>query len=216
MVAHPEESANAEQAGVATVLGFFLMAETYPPALLDRKTKRLRKETSNANLKSKLDIGLTPKDLFWFSIARPTKMLLFSPIVLFLSIYVAITYAFLYLFFTTISMVFATQYHFRKDLLGLAFLGLGAGQFVGQFLYSWVATRSFKRHEANGGFKPEHRLRSMMFGAVIIPIGLFWYGWSVQAKVHWMCPEVATTVFSLGLLFIWYATARPNRYNIWK
>jgi hypothetical protein len=179
------------------------MSETYGPVLLERKAKRLRKETGNMNLKSKLDIGLTAKDLFWFSIARPTKLLLFSPVVLFLSIYVAITYAYLYMFFTTITEVFETQYHFRADLSGLAFLGIGCGQFFGQFVYSYIAGRTYKKYEALNAVKPEQRLHSMMIGAVIIPISLFWYGWAVQANSQWMNPIVATGFFSMGLLFIW-------------
>jgi multidrug resistance protein len=189
--------------GVTTALGVFLLTETYAPVLLERKAKRLRKETGNLALKSKLDIGLKAKDLFWFSIARPTKMLLFSPLVSFLSIYVAITYAYLYLFFTTITEVFEKQYHFRSDLAGLSFLGLGIGQFLGQFLYSYLASRSYQKHFKIGDVKPEQRLHMMLIGAVLIPIALFWYGWAVQAKSQWMNPLVATGFFSLGLLFIW-------------
>jgi len=190
-------------AGVATVLGMVILRETYAPVLLERKAKRLRKETGNPLLKSKLDMGLTARDLFWFSIARPTKMLLFSPIVGFLSIYVAITYAYLYLFFTTISAVFRDTYHFREDLLGLSFLGLGCGQFFGQFAYSWAATRSFARYQKRGTFVPEKRLELMSVGAVLIPISLFWYGWAIQARTQWMNAEVATAVFCAGLVCIW-------------
>jgi hypothetical protein len=68
------------------------MRESYAPAILERKAKRLRKSTGNPNLKSKLDSGLTAKDLFIFSIVRPSKMILFSPTVFFLSLYVAVTY----------------------------------------------------------------------------------------------------------------------------
>src|SRR5947209_7219856 len=120
------------------------MRETYAPTILERRTKKLRKQTGNTLLKSKLDIGLNAKDLFWFSIARPTKMLLFSPIVFFLSVYIAITYAYLYIFFTTITEVFETIYHFQHDLVGLAFIGIGVGQFLGQFLYSHLAGKSYK------------------------------------------------------------------------
>lgn len=179
------------------------MKETYAPYILEKKARRLRKETGNDNIRSKLDAGLTPKDFFWFSIVRPTKMLLFSPIVSLLSMYVAITYAYLYLFFTTISKVFRDNYHFRSDLVGLAFLGLGLAQFLGQFLYSWLATRSWKKHQANGGFLPEHRLHYMVPGAFLVPAGLFWYGWAVQSGSHWMNAEVAMGVFAFGILLIW-------------
>jgi hypothetical protein len=66
------------------------MRETYAPTILERKTRRLRKETGNPNLRSKLDSGLSPKDLFLFSIVRPTKMLIFSPICLTISVYLAV------------------------------------------------------------------------------------------------------------------------------
>lgn len=185
------------------------MKETYAPTILERKAKRLRKETGNPNLKSKLDSGLTTKDLFLFSIVRPTKMLLFAPIVLFTSIYVAVTYAYLYMFFTTMSEVFEDQYHFKHNLVGLAFTGIGVGQFFGQFVYSWAATASFKRASKKGEPEPEVWLRLMIVGAFAIPIGLFWYGWSVQAKVHWLCPIVGSGLFSFGLLFIFVSVQDP-------
>jgi hypothetical protein len=178
------------------------MRETYAPTILERKARRLRKATGNPLLRSKLDSGLTPRDLFLFSIVRPTKMLIFSPIVLFLSLFVAITYSYLYLFFTTITEVFETRYGFRHDLVGLAFLGIGCGQFIGQFLYSYLANRSMAYYSAKGDIKPEQRLNTMLAGAILIPIGLLWYGWSVQANVQWIVPLLGTAIFSLGMLFI--------------
>jgi hypothetical protein len=178
------------------------LKETYAPTILERKAARLRKLTGNPNLRSKLDSGLTPRDLFLYSIVRPTKMLFLSPIVFSLSLYVAIVYAYLYLLFTTLTEVFETQYHFRHDLVGLAYLGLGVGSFGGQFFYTKYANTSYKKHMAAGDFKPEHRLESMVPGCFMIPIALFWYGWSVQANVQWMCPIIATGVFGLGLLLI--------------
>jgi MFS family permease len=189
--------------GVASIICLFVMKETYAPTILKKKTQKLQKETGNLDLKSKLDSGLTAKDLFWFSIVRPTKMLLFSPIVLFLSLYVAIVYAYLYVFFTTISEVMTTQYGFRNDLSGLGFLGLGIGQFGGQFIYSWIAGRMYNKAKAKGEVKPENRLQLMVVGAVLIPIALFWYGWAIQANSFWLNPIVATGVFALGLIFIW-------------
>jgi hypothetical protein len=120
--------------------------------------------------------------------------------------------AYLYIFFTTLTVIFETQYGFRHDLVGLSFLGIGAGQFLGQFLYSWIATRSFNKAQAKGEVEPEQRLGPMMIGAITIPIGLFWYGWAVEFKTQWMNPLVATSVFSLGLLFIFvkYSLSKNN------
>jgi hypothetical protein len=129
-------------------------------------------------------------------------MLVLSPIVFSMSLYVALVYSYLYILFTTVTFVFESQYGFRKDLVGLAFIGLGAGQFLGQFAYTWYANKSYRKHTEAGDFKPEHRLESMVIGSFLVPIGLFWYGWSVQANVHWICPIVAMAVFGGGLLVI--------------
>ena len=178
------------------------MRETYAPAILATKAARLRKQTGNHNLKSALDSGLTSKDLFWFSIIRPTKLLLFSPILILVSIYVALVYAYMYILFTTFTEVFESQYNFRSDLVGLSYLGIGISSFIGQFFYTYLTNRSYRRHMEKNDFKPEHRLEFMAFGAFIVPIGLFWYGWTVQAKVHWMSPIMATAVYGFGMLLI--------------
>lgn len=80
--------------GAMSVVAILFVRETYPYVLLERKTKRLRKQTGNLNLRSALDTGKTPRDLFAFSILRPLKMLLF-PIIFLLSFYAAIVYSYL-------------------------------------------------------------------------------------------------------------------------
>jgi MFS family permease len=80
-------------AGAVAALGMFVfLRETYVPVLLERKAAQLRKETGNMNLRSKLDHGLTPRAHIARSLIRPMKMLLFSPIVFFLSLYMAVVY----------------------------------------------------------------------------------------------------------------------------
>jgi hypothetical protein len=35
-----------------------------------------------------------------------------------------------------------------------------------------------------------------------VPIGLFWYGWSAEAHLHWIMPVIGTGIFALGNLAI--------------
>ena len=111
-------------AGVVAIGMAFFMRETYAPVLLERKAQRLRKETGNPNLRSKLDTGLPPKERFTRSIVRPMKMLFLSPIVMLLSLYIAVIYGYLYLLFTTITEVFEGTYQFSQGSVGLAYLVL--------------------------------------------------------------------------------------------
>ncbi|KAH7095194.1 major facilitator superfamily domain-containing protein [Paraphoma chrysanthemicola] len=189
-------------AGAFFVLSLLLMSETSAPVILERKAKRLRAETGNEKLVSKLDSGLTPKELFMFSIIRPAKMLFLSPICFAISLFIAITYAYLYILFTTFTAVFTNQYGWHGGVAGLSFLGIGIGSLIGQFVYTYFGNKSVARHIAKGDFQPEHRLRIMCIGGFFIPAGLFIYGWTVQYRTHFIIPILATGLVGIGLLLV--------------
>jgi len=105
--------------GVTSIACFLFMKESYGPYLLEKKAARLRKETGNPNLRSKLDTGLSKTEMLKRAIVRPTKMLLFSPIVLLFSVFIGITYGMLYLLFTTFTFVFQRGYGFSAGSAGL-------------------------------------------------------------------------------------------------
>lgn len=73
--------------GFLGILMIFTLKESYAPVILKRKAAKLRKETGNELLRSKLDAGLSPKDYFKRGIIRPFKMLFLSPIVAITSLY---------------------------------------------------------------------------------------------------------------------------------
>ncbi|EXF81399.1 hypothetical protein CFIO01_01061 [Colletotrichum fioriniae PJ7] len=61
--------------------------------------------------------------------------------------------------------------------------------------------------ENEDGSEPEFRLPPAMFGSILVPAGIFMFGWSMYPWVHWMVPIVGTAMFGAGniLLFtgIW-------------
>ena len=72
---------------------------------------------------------------------------------------------------------------------------------------SIVANKTYDRlTEANDGVGlPEYRLPTLFITAWFIPIGLFWYGWSAQAAIHWIMPVLGTMWFGLGMVSIFIA-----------
>jgi len=201
-------------AGLFTILSLIFMRETYAMVILQRKTDRLRKETRNPNLRSKLDSGLSHKDFFLQSIIRPAKMLVFSPIVLALSIYVGIVYGYLYLLFTTFSLVFSKNYNFSAGAVGLSFLGIGIGSFLGLGYFGWSSDKLLKRRAAEAdavaqatgepaaGMKPEYRLPPLIPGAILLPVGLLLYGWTANYHVHYIVPIISTSIIGVGNIAI--------------
>ena len=179
--------------GLITIVMFIFARESYAPVLLQRKVNRLRKETGNPLLRSKLDAGLSSADYFKRGIIRPLKMLVFSPICVIFALYMAVVYGFLYLMFTSITPVFLENYGFPANTVGLVFLGLGIGSMLGLAFFSATSDRTLKKMaEKDGkGMKPEYRLWPLPFSAFLMPIGFFIYGWTVEYHVHWIVPIIS-------------------------
>lgn len=204
--------------GVISGIFFFLSRETYAPVLLERKAARLRKETGNEALVSRLDTGLAPGELFKRSILRPFKLLAFSPICAICNLFVGVAYAYLYIMFTSLTPLFMQVYGFNSIHAGLTFLGLGVGSMIGVAYFSSSSDAYIKKKAKEAGelpqdeetsrrpsvsaIKPEYRLPPLRVGAVLLPVGLFIYGWTAQYHVHWIVPIIGTGIMGIGNLII--------------
>lgn len=132
-------------------------------------------------------------------------MLFKSPIVLITSIYVGLVYGYTYLLFTSFSPLYQKIYGFGQGSVGLTYLGFGIGCAIGLFLFGTLSDRAVKASvskRGNGEWKPEYRLPPLLPGSLLVPIGLFWYGWSAQAGVHWIMPIIGTGWVGLGTLAV--------------
>ncbi len=188
--------------GAALLLGVIFLRETYSVVILERKTQRMIRETGNQNLVSALHDPTPPREVFKRTIVRPVKMLIFSPIVLLLSIYISVLFGYLYLFLTTFTRVFQEQYGFSIGVAGLTYLGLGFGSFIGLILAGKSSDIFYRRLTAknHGSSKPEFRLPPLFLASPLVAAAFFWYGWSAEAKTHWIVPILGTTLFGMGMM----------------
>ncbi|KAF8583544.1 hypothetical protein K439DRAFT_1390461 [Ramaria rubella] len=42
----------------------------------------------------------------------------------------------------------------------------------------------------------------MFLGSALVPIGLLWYGWSAQARTHFIMPIIGSGIFSAGMMLV--------------
>lgn len=135
-----------------TIATFLFLSESYPPIILAERGKKLEKKEKVGTARPTANAST----VFWRSIIRPVRILLQSPIVTGLSLYLAAIYGYLYLLFTTFSTVFPDQYGFGIGILGLAFLGLGVDISLALLVLSWISDSSQARlTEKHGESKPE-------------------------------------------------------------
>ncbi|KAK1245884.1 hypothetical protein MKX07_004953 [Trichoderma sp. CBMAI-0711] len=201
--------------GTLALLYALFARETYASVLLRRRADRLRRQTGNPLLRSKLDPGLSHAAYLRRGILRPFKMLVLSPISIICGVYVGVVYAYLYLLFTSLTPLFMEIYHFKTSYAGLTFLGIGFGSMIGVAFFSLTSDSNIKKKaaeealaaEAEGrapeGMKPEYRLSPLMVGAVVLPMGFFIYGWTAEYKVHWIAPIIGTVVIGVGDLIVY-------------
>jgi hypothetical protein len=187
--------------GITTLLCFIFWRETYAPVILGRKAERLRKETGNMLLRTKYDVGQSRSTQFSRAIGRVLKILAYSPIVLALAIYVGLASSYFYLLFTTLTPIYESVYGFSPSVSGLSYIGVGIGFILGQAIFSFGSDRILQRLAARknrGDMKPEYRLAPSVLGGILSPVGLFWYGWTTNANIHWIVPMIGSSLIGLG------------------
>ncbi|KAK1983780.1 major facilitator superfamily transporter [Colletotrichum cereale] len=189
--------------GTFIPVSWLLIKETYAPRVLERKAERIRKETGNPNLRSKLQREAKMSDTFKLAIVRPLKLLFFAPIVALMSLYVAIVYGIYFLLLTTFSFVYKERYGFGEGAIGLTFLPAGIGMMLGVVAFGALSDFVVVRNNARGiVHRPEARIVPMltMPCCAVLPIGVFVYGWATEKGVHFVVPMVGVTIFSICLI----------------
>ena len=159
----------------------------------------MRKETGNNQLHTEYESNQTVVKVLEIALIRPFRMLATQPIVQVIALYMAYLFGLLYLLLTTFPGVWQGIYGESVDIGGLNYLSIGIGFWLGAQINTRLNDRIYnrlKKRNKNVG-RPEFRLPLMFVASSLIPVGLFWYGWSVKG-VHWIMPNLGIAIFSLG------------------
>ncbi|KUJ19116.1 MFS general substrate transporter [Mollisia scopiformis] len=185
--------------------------ETYAPVLLSQKAAAMRKSTGNESYYSASEKTRASRPLsvaLKESLYRPFQLLFLEPMCTLLCIYSALLLGILYLFFGAFPLVFTTNHGFNLWQNGLTFLGLVVGQFLAAALNPFfrknylrlVAEQRAKEKEGEQQRPaPEFRLPPAIVGGILVPLSLFWFGWTTYSSVHWIVPIIGSVFFGTGM-----------------
>ncbi|GFR46865.1 hypothetical protein Agub_g8506 [Astrephomene gubernaculifera] len=187
--------------GVILILCTLFTPETYAPVLLRKRAESLTAHTGQV-YRSKYDskaASLTQK--LKTNLTRPWILLIYEPIVLLLSVYVAIIYGVLYTLFTAFPIVFHHTRGWSPGISGLAFIGIAVGILLGLVYILLDNARYVRAAHAAGGHAPaEARLPPAIVGGVAIVLGLFWFAFTNSPSKHWLICIAATVPFGFGMI----------------
>jgi len=188
--------------GASMAIGIPLLHETYAPLLAYRRMLATG-DLEKAAAISTMDPNRSSTRVMWISLSRPIMLLTRSLICFSLSLYMALIYGFLYLLFTAFPDLFSETYGWGPGVAGLAYLGPGVGFLIATGSGGILNNKIYiKLSDKNGGVgKPEYRIPLMILGACLSPIGLFWYGWSAHARLHWIMPIIGAGIFGAGMMY---------------
>ncbi|TVY22265.1 Efflux pump [Lachnellula hyalina] len=154
------------------------------------------------------------------SVYRPFHLLVTEPVVFFFSLWVAFSWAVLYLTFGAVPLVFARSHGFTLQESNAVFGAMCTAAVISTILSIYqdrilghYLAASGKNIQNPGRIRrsidlscPEGRLYFACIESVLLPIGLFWFGWTQFHSIPWIVPALAVGCATMGIYSIYLAT----------
>ncbi|KAH7402631.1 major facilitator superfamily domain-containing protein [Pyrenochaeta sp. MPI-SDFR-AT-0127] len=215
--------------GTMVALICFIFKETRGSVLISRKAKALNKYYeareaagySGFNITAPENSGpTTSQRIRWkvksdeeraslgrmigISLYRPFHLLFTEPVVFWFSLWVAFSWAVLYLTLAAIPLVFQSNHGFSVQQANAVFASMCVGSIISTVLSIYqekIAKRYGKLINT-----PEGRLYFACIESSCMPIGLFMFGWTSSSSIHWIVPTIAVGIATIGIFAIYLST----------
>ncbi|KIY03333.1 uncharacterized protein Z520_00024 [Fonsecaea multimorphosa CBS 102226] len=166
--------------GFAFIIAFLFLPETYLPVLLDWKATHLRRVSGSSRYVS--EHAEKASFLKRLREVLPMPVVYFSsePVVAVLGGYLILVYVLMFSFLSGFDYIFKKTYGLSDGLTGSCFASIAAGS----TFFTLSAPVLFRLSRIHTDFvrqawiKPEYRLWPAIVTAPLMPISLFWLGWT--------------------------------------
>ncbi|KAI0179070.1 MFS general substrate transporter [Hypoxylon sp. FL1284] len=203
--------------GGGTALPMFTIPETFGPAILVTRARRIRKAKipGYENVKAPVEEGdRSLIGIYKVALIRPW-IILFDTISFLCAIYMSVVYMLLYMLFTIYPIVFQGKRGWNAGVGELPLLGTTIGSFIGAAIVIFDSRQKAKKMKEGTQLKPEDRLTLAIIGGILFPVTMFWFAWTAQYNsVHWVVPTIAGVFLatSLMLIFVGYLNYLVDSY----
>jgi len=119
-------------------------------------------------------------------------MLYTQPAIQLCSLMMGLQFGLLYIALSTFSTLWTERYKQSPTASGLHYLAIVTGYMVALQVGGWatdVIWARLKKKNA-GETRAEYRVPMLVPGAILVPMGLVWYGWAAEKRLHWIVPDI--------------------------
>ncbi|KAL2167106.1 hypothetical protein VTG60DRAFT_1697 [Thermothelomyces hinnuleus] len=191
---------------VLVLVGLAVFRETYGIILLRRRAATLRKQTNQPYHVANDDGGSDPlTSKLSRALTRPVRLLATQPALQIMSLFLAYNFGVLYIVLSTFASLWVERYRQTEAQSGLHYLALVIGYTPAAQVGARGTDRLWrhlkeKKAGGDGDAAPEYRVPLMVPGAMLIPAGLFVYGWTADRCAPWIWPDVGAALFGCGII----------------
>ncbi|KAK2018362.1 major facilitator superfamily transporter, partial [Colletotrichum eremochloae] len=184
---------------VIWVVGLVLVRESYTPVLLARKRKAAA-ATSGSISPGPTSFRVAASKMA-ANLRRPMQLLWQRPIIQVIALIMALNFGVYCLLLSTFATLWINRYGQSEFISTLHYIAVSVGTTVatqvgGRFM-DWIFAKQ-KARSPSGSTSPEFRVPCLVPPVILIPVGLFWYGWAAEVGAHWAIVDAGVAVFVCG------------------
>lgn len=187
-----------------TLIGLILIRESYTPVLLQRKA---RKNNAGAQSLGRKPIHTKLKGIlesFGINLWRPVRLLLKRPIIPIIGFTIGLNFAIYTMLLGTFANLFIQKYAESDSISSLNYIAIAlaaiAAVQIGGHIMDWLYKKLSDRNNGQGA--PEFRVPYLVPGVILVPVGLFIYGWAADYVLAWPLVDIGAAIFTLGSFIV--------------
>ena len=189
--AEVERRMREQQVGLAEWKGAESLTGTHTTVVEGEKAERVRWKVRDDEKRTSIWAMVR------LSLVGPFHLLFTESVVLWFSLWVGFAWAILFMAFEAFPLIMRESHGFDDAQNGAIFAAICVGAIVSVPLGVWQGHISAKLSFVPK--TPEGRLVLTGIQGILVPIALFWLGWTSFPSTHWIAPVIAATLLTIGI-----------------